>query len=250
MEEQIIRRLLDLANQAERTDSFTFSAFLGEADYADFCAAQRQFPNCGVTAWGGHEDAERLMLRFGDPERLGYAAEFPIVCLEIAPLQKKFADALTHRDFLGALMHLGISRAELGDLLVSDRTAYVFCTEKMAPYLCGELTRVRHTSVECRVTAQLPAELAVRVTQETVQTASLRADILIAKVFHISRGDCLDLIRAERVFLNGRTVTNASTVLKEGDRLSVRGCGKFRFCGVTGQTKKGNLLAAIERFTG
>ena len=90
----------------------------------------------------------------------------------------------------------------------------------------------------------------MRVTQETVQTASLRADILIAKVFHISRGDCLDLIRAERVFLNGRTVTNASTVLKEGDRLSVRGCGKFRFCGVTGQTKKGNLLAAIERFTG
>ena len=249
MEEQMNRRLLDLAHQSDRIGTFTFSPFLSEAEYADFCLLERQLPPCGYTVWGGYPDAERVMIRFGDPERLGYEEPFPIVCLEIAPLQEKFADALTHRDFLGALMHLGISRGELGDIPVSGKTGYLFCTAQMADYISGVLERVRHTSVRCCITDRLPETFNAQTVTETVQAASLRADLLIAKVFRISRSICDGCFASEKVFINGRTVTQPAAVLKEGDRVSVRGFGKFRFCGVTGTTRKGNLIAEIARFS-
>lgn len=248
MEEQIKRRLLDLAAQSDRIGTFTFSPFLSEAEYADFCAVERQLPPCGFTVWGGYPDAERVMIRFGNPERLGYEEPFPIVCLEIAPAQEKFADALTHRDFLGALMHLGISRGELGDIPVSGKTGYLFCTEQMAEYIGNTLERVRHTTVRCSIVETLPETFNAQTVPETVQAASLRADLLIAKVFHMSRSACDSCFASEKVFVNGRAVSQPGMTLKEGDKVSVRGFGKFRFAGVSGQTRKGNLIVEIARF--
>ena len=250
MEDLIRRRLLDLAEQADRTGSYTFSSFLNEAELAEFHAMQRELPNCGCTVWGGREDADRAMIRFGNPEQLGWEEPFPIACVEIAPAQQKFADALTHRDYLGALMHLGLKRSELGDILTCDKTAYLFCTETMADYICRELTTVRHTTVICKRTEQIPESISVQVTPEQVQAASLRADGVIAKLYRISRSDCLTLFRSGKVFINGAVCENSSYTLKEGDKVSARGYGKFRFCGEAGTTRRGNLILNIERFTG
>ena len=87
-----------------------------------------------VTAYGGTNDCERVMLRFGDGELCGYDEEFPIVCIEISPVSEKFGEALTHRDYLGALMNLGIERSTFGDIVIKDKRAFLFCSEKMAPY--------------------------------------------------------------------------------------------------------------------
>ena len=248
MEDAIRRRLLDLAEQAERTASYTFSPFLNEAEMAVFYAIQRELPNCGCTVWGGRENADRAMIRFGSAEQLGWEEPFPIVCVEIAPVQKKFADALSHRDFLGALVHLGIQRTELGDILTGDKTAYLFCTENMADYICRELMTVRHTTVTCKRTESLPEGLGVQTEPEQIQAASLRADGVISKLYRISRSECLTLFRSGKVFINGAAAENSSYLLKEGDKVSVRGSGKFRFAGVTGTTRKGNLILTVERF--
>ena len=248
MEDLIRRRLLDLAEQADRTDCYTFSAFLNEAELAVFYAMIKELPPCGYTVWGGRENADRAMVRFGRLARLGWEEPFPIVCLEIAPAQKKFADALSHRDFLGALMHLGIQRTELGDIVTDDKTAYLLCTENMADYICRELTQVRHTTVICRRIEAFPAGIGTETEPVQVQAASLRADGVIAKLFHISRNDCLTLFRSGKVFINGAATENSSYQLKEGDKVSVRGSGKFRFCGISGTTRKGNLILTIERF--
>lgn len=50
---------------------------------------------------GGYSEAERRAAVFGG-ERA------PICCLEIAPAAPKFAEELTHRDYLGSLMGLGL----------------------------------------------------------------------------------------------------------------------------------------------
>ena len=113
------KRVLDLANQADRQSRFTFTDFLTEAEYAEYLAVRGELPHCGVTAWGGHENADRAMLRFGDAAQLGYEEPFPITVLCVEPVQEKFADDLTHRDFLGALMHLGIERVHL---LIGNRS--------------------------------------------------------------------------------------------------------------------------------
>ena len=242
------RRLLDLATQAERTNRFVFTDFLNEAEQAEFHASARELPNCGVTLWGGREEADLVMLRFGDPELLGYEEPFPIQCLLIAPLQEKFGEELSHRDYLGSLMHLGIERKELGDILVQGKHAYLFCRTTMAEYLCRELTRIRHTAVSCTA-AELPEEAFAAKTEEgTVQVASPRIDGVIAKICKLSRSVCAELFIAGKVFVNGACTGNHSALLKEGDKVSVRGFGKFRYLGISGTTRKGNLIVRYERF--
>ncbi len=248
MDDFTAKRFADLAAQSERACRFTFSDFLTEAEYGTYLQMQQQLSFSCVTVWGGREDADRVMLRFGNPETLGYEEDFPIACLKISPAQEKFAEALTHRDILGALMHLGMERSTLGDILFDGKTAYLLCKSDMADYICRELSRVRHTTVICTVTDAFPAALASRTKPLSVQIPSERLDALIAKVCHISRGDCLTLFRAKKVFLNGACTENSSHSLRSGDRISVRGYGKFRYTGITGTTKKGNLIAGIEMF--
>ncbi len=247
MEELFRRRLFDLAEQSDRTCRYTFTGFLTEAEYADFCACKSQLPPCGVTVSGGYENAERVMLRFGSPEQLGYEEPFPIVCIHITPLQEKFADALTHRDFLGAVMHLGIVRSEIGDILVREKSAYLFCRDTMADYICG-LERIRHTSVKCSITDDLPEAAAPQTRRITVQSASERIDGVIAKIYHISRSECVLLFRSGRVFLDGALLENNSHMLKAGEKVSVRGYGKFQYIGMTGTTRKGNLILTADQF--
>ena len=221
---------------------------MNEAECAQYFAIASSLARYGVTLFGGHPDADRLMLRFGDPERLGYEEPFPIVCVAVEPLQEKFAEHLTHRDYLGAVMHLGIARDEIGDILCEPKRAFIFCKPQMGEYICRELSRIKHTSVSCSMTEQPPETFTQETETLTVQAASVRADGVIAKVHHLSRGDCNLLFESERVFINGACVKRSSISLQEGDRVSVRGYGKFRFLGTKGQTKKGNLLLEIEKF--
>lgn len=242
------KRLLDLASLSDRTGRLTFTDFLNEAEFSEFTAVRAQFPPCGCTVSGGYPDADRVMICFGDAEQYGGEAVFPISILHIAPLQEKFGEQLSHRDILGSVMHLGIERGAVGDILIDGKNAYLLCKEELAEYICRELERVKHTSVRCTVTDTLPETAAPRTEQRSIQAASERLDGVIAKVFHFSRGDCAELLRAGKIFVNGAEAESGSRILKEGDKVSVRGSGKFRYLGVTGQTRKGNLIAEIEIF--
>ena len=184
----------------------------------------------------------------GDPDEMGYEAPFPITCVKISPLQQKFADELSHRDILGAVMHLGIERGQTGDILTVGKAAYLFCTPAMGEYICRELTRVRHTTVSCCITDKLPETAETHYESVTVQAASERIDGIIAKLYHISRGECLALFRAGKIALNGAVTENSSAQLKTGDVVSVRGCGKFRYAGITGTTRKGNQIIEVEKY--
>lgn len=246
----IQRRFADLANSADRKNQYTFTSFLSEAELSAFLEMRQQLPPCGYTIWGGHSDAERTMIRFGSEDAFGYTQPFPIVCVKIAPLQQKFADALTHRDYLGAIMHLGIKRSEIGDILTFDASAYVFCTDTIGVYLCRELERIRHTSVRAELTTEIPEDHVQNKEVGEVQVASPRVDGIIAKIYRLSRSDCQRLFQAGKIFVNSRCMENTDLHLKEGDKVSVRGYGKFCFLGITGQTRKGNQIVRYERFTG
>ena len=242
------KRLTDLADRADRTGSFTFTDFLTEAEYGIYLKMQQELAFCGVTAWGGRENADRVMLRFGDADALGWEQPFPIACIEVAPVQEKFAEALTHRDLLGSLMSLGIERSTVGDILFDGKTAYLLCKSDLAEYICRSVERVRHTSVVCKVIDSFPQALAMRTEPRSIQIPSERLDAVIAKLFHISRGDCMTLFRAKKVALNGAVTESASHAVKPGDTVSVRGHGKFRYSGITGTTKKGNLIVGVDVF--
>lgn len=248
-EDEILRRrILDLANRCYQSNVYTFSGFLNPAEQAVVFEMEQEISFADWTLFGGGEDCERRMLRFGSEEMLGYEEEFPVCCLIVKPLLKKFSDDLTHRDFLGAFMNLGIRREVLGDIIVRDHTGYVFCEDAMAEYLCEHLDRVKHTSVSCEIVKECPEGAKPEFSEEEMVVSSNRCDAVVAKVYKLSRSQSIELFRAKRVFVNGRQYENNSGVLKAEDVVSVRGFGKFIFSGFLNETKKGRIRVGIRRY--
>lgn len=247
-EDFIKKRIRDLANQSYHTGQYTYTSFLTPTEQDLYFQMEQELGMVKGMLFGGVDGCERQILRFGDEESLGYDTGFPICCIEIIPVLPKFSDSLSHRDFLGALMNLGIERNTLGDIMQRENTAYLFCLEKMADFIVENLDRIKHTSVKCRRLEQMPE--AVKPQREPVHLVvpSLRMDVVIAKLYHLSRSQSIHLFQEKKVFVNGRQMEGNSAALKEKDIVSVRGYGKFQCDGVTGETKKGKLNLQLSRY--
>lgn len=244
-EELLKKRFRELARKSYQNNQFTFTVFLSLADMACFYELEKELSYVPYKAFGGSEMCERVMIRFGSEEELGYLEEFPITCIEAKPLAAKFADTLTHRDFLGALMNLGIERSTLGDIFVEDNAGYIFCMDSMADFIVENLGKVKHTSVLCRKAEKIP-EFAEKDRREVkIQISSERVDGVVAKVYRLSREEALSFFRQKKVFINGRLCENNSCQLKKDDVVSVRGCGKFEYSGEQGVSKKGKINAVV-----
>ena len=204
--QQLKKRLIELADKAYSRNIYTYTPFLGLAEQQAVYAVEREVSHAGIRMEGGASLCERRIIRFGDP---GYEEEFPIVGLEVLPKTPKFAENLTHRDFLGAVMNLGIQRDVVGDIFLSDgkaipkKGALLFCHENIADYIVENLDRVRHTNVVCRRA------------QEEIELANAEPE-------QIS--------------------------LTEIDAVTVRGFGKFIFYGQTGVSRKGKSRVEVGVF--
>lgn len=249
--EREAKRYEELAEISYTHARATFTDFLGLAEQDVFFSAARDFSYVPYTLFGGAEGCERVMVRFGDEESLGYPPPaFPILCLAITPRSAKFAEPLSHRDILGALMNLGIRRDMLGDIFPGEGVSYLFCTEKMAPYLEENLTRVRHTDVKTAV-CPCPEELASPVYEaEELQLSSERLDATVAHAFGLSRAEAQEEMSSGRVFLDGRAVTDLALTPQAGAVITLRGHGRIRYLGPVGETRKGKLRVRIERPAG
>lgn len=236
---QLRKRLAELSRKSYEQNIYTYTGFLSMAEQDIFYGMPAEEKGKDYHLFGGKEDCERRMLRFGSLENLGYEEDFPIVCLAIRPLMEKFADNATHRDFLGALMNLGIDRSNVGDIFIVGKSAYVFCTEKIAPYITENLDKVRHTNVKCSL-ADAREELPAKEPEEVRFTvASERADGIVAKIYRLPRTQSLELFKGKKVYVNGRLNENNSYAMKSGDVVSVRGYGRFVYYGAGYETKKG-----------
>jgi RNA-binding protein YlmH len=244
--ELLKRRMVELARRSYNSGIFTFTDFLGLAEQSAFSEVSREISGIPYSAFGGAEGAERVMIRFGSEEELGYSQPYPISTLKIEPLSQKYAEKLTHRDFLGAIMNLGIERDTLGDIVIIDNVGYLFAKEDIAAYLAESLTKVRRTDVKSTVTDSLPEGELYRTERRSVQANGERLDALVAKVFSLSREDAQSLFKKRLVFANGRQIDSTSYIPKEGEKISVRGHGRFIYLGPQSLTRKGKMNIAIE----
>lgn len=242
------KRFEELANKTYRNNLYTFTNFLTMAEQDAFYQMQKEISYVPYTLYGGTNDCERLMIRFGSEELCGYEEPFPICCILIEPLVKKFADTLSHRDFLGALMNLGIERNLLGDIVIQDNKGYLFCQEKMSDFIVDNLDKIKHTSVKCSVTQDIPVSTVTRVEEMDLVVSSERCDGVIAKVYQLSRSQSIDLFREKKIYVNGRLYENNSGILKAEDKVSVRGFGKFEYCGMQHETKKGRICMKVKKY--
>lgn len=239
------KRFSDLANRSLRAGRYTYTNFLSLADMSDFLAMEREVSFVKWELFGGCDFSERKVLRFGSVEELGYEEAFPIVCLVIRPVNKRFSDELTHRDVLGALMNLGIERETLGDIFITPSESFVYCLESISEYIIENLCSIKHTTVVTEVfegTFELPESSKE---EKTIQVSSERVDAVVARVFNLSRDASTELFRQQKVFVNSRLPFGNDAKVKAGDRISVRGFGRFDICGDVGVSRKGKTNVKV-----
>lgn len=237
----------DLARTAYQRGIAVFSDFLNLNELNIFQSLRGEFSYLETETFGGYELAERQIAVFR-PEAPVFYADYPVKCLKITPLNAKFAEDLNHRDYLGAVLNLGIDRACLGDILVEEDAAYLFCLERMADFIRDNLIRIRHTSVYVEQVEAENFHYEPKYKEVSGTVASVRLDKLLALAFNASRSSLTGLIEGGKVFVNGKLVTSNGYEPKEGDLISVRGMGRFRFRETGGQSKKGREYVILWRY--
>ena len=241
------KRLKELAEKAFQQNHYVYTAFLDLYEQSIYQEEYSNFRYITSHLIGGHPHADRQLVQFGSLEILGYEENPPIACVEIKPASKKFSDDLNHRDFLGAIMNLGIERSMLGDILIDDNIGYVFCMEHIADIIADSLTKVKHTVVHCTHVTKIP-DIEPKYQHITGFVTSCRLDAILGLVFQLSRSQAISCIQGKKVFVNGRLIESNSLPVKESMIISVRGFGKFIFDGIDGVTKKGRNRITIRKF--
>ena len=243
----LVSRLLDKVEQC-RYSSFVYSDFLSPYEATIAKRILDKVSDVFYTFTGGYEGAERVIVAistdFIDQDIVLNSS--PLSFLRITPSMEK---PLSHRDYLGSLMGLGIKREKIGDILVCQSHADVFLIDKITEYILYNLDKIGSVKVSCELlnlyeyTAPQKKEKAI-----TTTVASLRADSIAASGFGVSRTKVLEYFKAQRVNVNWEIVQNPSKQLSEGDTMSIRGKGRIVLEKVAGTTKKDRISIVIKRF--
>lgn len=158
-------------------------------------------------------------------------------------------NTVTHRDYLGALLGLGLRREKIGDILVGENGAQAIVASEVASYITNGLNSVGRVSVAVQeVTREKlkPPAQEYRELKATVQ--SMRLDAVAAQGFGISRSKMVREISAGKIYLNWRPCLSQSAVINPGDIISARGRGRVEVKETGGQTKKGRNYIVLHRF--
>ena len=173
-------------------------------------------------------------------------AEFPLRFLRAAFRPE---EQLSHRDFLGSLMGMGIVREKVGDILVSPESADLIVLDTVAEFLLSSWNsagRARLTVTEIPAAYLHIPEVRCEEIRDTV--SSLRLDAVCSTGFRMARGKAAELISSGHVQVNWRACTKADKLLAAGDTVSARGFGKFQLAEVGGVTKKGRTAIVVKRY--
>lgn len=251
-EEFTEKRLHDLANQAQNKNYPVFSDFLGLGELGTLHRIEGKIPS-RFRLFGGYPDSERQMAvflpdAFSMPENELFSCSFyPIRILRFRPDHRRFAEKLSHRDALGACMGLGFGREKLGDLILTDEELFLFAHKSISDYILDQLHQIRRTNVSGEYTEELNVPLKKR-EPVFLTAASNRLDAMLASLLGISRNNAQELIKSGTIYLNGYEIQNFTNSLKNGDILSARGFGKYKYCGEEGETKKGRIKVKFEKY--
>lgn len=246
-DEFLLKRIRELANLSYQRDIVTFTDFLNLNEQNMLVSLKLHQMGVEVKLFGGYEHAERQMAAFF-PESLGFSWDYPIDCLKIEPKALRFSEELGHRDYLGALLNLGVDRSVVGDILIKDKEAWFFCLHKMSDFFIENFIRVKHTTVLVSRVEQAEEIPEPEFEMINGTCASVRLDALIGLAFQASRSSMVSFIESGLVFVNDKLITSNGYEPKEGDIISVRGKGRFIYDGVSRQTKKGRLGVRIRKY--
>ena len=249
-ERLLLARALDKLELARNRGTPSHTGFLSPHERA---AVEGLIQACGYPSHlfsGGCPDAERTVCAFLpdwlEEEDWRSGPEYsPIRAIRCT----WSGGGLTHRDFLGAILGLGLDREKVGDILVGEGTCDVLVLEEVADFLLFHLDQAGRVRLKARpVGLEELSSPAVQVKPIRDTVSSLRLDAVAASGFSLSRGRAAELITSGKVQLNHQECLKPDRPVKEGDTISCRGLGKCVVKEVGGPSKKGRILIGLERY--
>ena len=242
----LFAKLYDRLTGAERKNIPGVTGFLSPREQV---LTRRLLPDLELRFFGGCEGAERKVCCWL-PDYLDESwltgEDGPMAAVRATYFEK---DPLTHRDFLGSLMGLGVKRETVGDIYVGVGTCDFLATREILPFLLQNLTSAGRTKLHVE---QLPLEALaapkaeVKELRDTV--SSLRLDSIVGAGFNLARGKAAALIETGKVSLNDLPCLKPDKLLAEGDKVSARGFGKLVLAQVGGRTKKDRISIMLQKY--
>lgn len=244
-----ISKILDKALKSMNIVSVVHSDFLDPYQKA---LVEKAFSGCediDCTFDGGYAGAERTIIFF-HPAFISFNDDIDRDSFfKVLRITLNSRDSLSHRDYLGSLMGLGIKREKIGDILVYEEACDVVVLAEIADYIRYNLTKIGSTKVgvEVKSTGELQVpEPKVREINTTV--ASLRLDCISSAGFGMSRNKAAEFIKAEKLNLNWEMTNSPTKQVKEGDTITIRGKGRVVIEKIGGTTKKGRISITLKKF--
>lgn len=242
-----IAHVIDQAEQAIKTWEVVLTDFLSPPELVEIQQVFSRLTEVEFVVWGGYPQAERRRIAIARSEIPLDQSQVAVTALDIAG--NFLFDTATHRDFLGAMLGTGIVREKTGDIIVlGERGAQVIVVPELADFLEMNLKQVRSVPVK---TQRIDlSELKVREPKKkelTTVEASLRLDAIASAGFGMSRSKMVELIDGGDVRVNWKDITQASSQVKTGDLIAIRGKGRLEV-GEIAVTKKDRYRVQLTRY--
>ncbi len=244
-----VSRLLDKINERDNKNRISTTDFLNihERAIAEDILKKEKIQNYLFS--GGFEEAERTILIFY-PEKL--EKEYIEKQLKnwisvIRIILPKYNEKYSHREYLGGIMKLGVKREKIGDIIVYENGADIIVCQDIADYLKQELsnlTRFSKANIDLKEINEIKTT-DIKTKEVIIIVPSYRIDAIVAEVIHTSRSKAIDVINEERVFVNGHVYKDGAKSAKIGDKITIRGKGRFEILEELGNTKKENIKLKI-----
>lgn len=248
----LISRLLDKIEESKKRNRVTTTNFLDERQQEMIQNVINSQENCYLEGFA--KEAERKLVviypKQMEESRRIREAESKITIFRIL-LPKDLIGSYSHRQYLGALMKLGIKREKIGDILVDENGADIIACKEIEKYIeenITSLTRFQKAVIE-KIRINEIREIKQKKENFTITVTSLRLDNVVAELAGCSREKGQEIIKQERVFVNHQLEIKNTKQIKIGDKVSIRGKGRFYIKEIVGTTKKGRNLVLIETFT-
>ncbi len=249
-ERLLMRRVEELCRLADARGIPRATGFLSDREQALAAAAMNRAGCDFGRFWGGWDAAERKVLCVEPPDT--WVLE-PVAVLRLSAFGAQAGKAPGHREYLGALLNLGIERACVGDLLPDPQTPgqmYAFVLQGKADFLAAELSRAGAWTVRAQLCEQVPDRVLAEPdrTLYEASVASLRADAVLASMMHTSRANAAQAIAAGRVELNHLPLRTTHEPVYANDLFTVRGAGRWRLQSIGAPTRKGRIFVTYFQY--
>ena len=248
----LVAKVLDKRKAVIQTNKIINTDFLDEQEQKIVQNVVNKIKEKNYLFFGGKQEAERKMLLFY-PEKLTDVIQenswekSSIVKVIRITLPIELEGQYTHRDYLSAMRKLGVKREKIGDIIVNKEGADILVTKEIAEYMLinlKELTRFQKSKIE-EIEVEQIREAEVKIEELRITVSSLRLDNIVAELAHTSRNRANEILLQERVFVNGAMEKKSTKIIKEADRVTIRGKGRFVIAKIEGNTKKGKFIVKV-----